>query len=191
MALIKEDGTIVAGANSYADEADADAFQTDRGRSAWLEATTEVADAALVRATDYIEGRFALLFLGQPLGDAQTLSWPRQGAIYVRTGNPFPDDEVPGDIVDATILYADQVIGDGSDLETMTELSVNPTVSEDGQIKMKKEKVDVLEEVTEYGIGGQSGGTSALRTIRPIPEADRLIRRWLRGGGVGGLTVRI
>lgn len=191
MALIKEDGTIVTGANSYADEADADAYQTNRGRTLWVDATTEVADAALVRATDYIEGRWSLLFVGAPLGDVQELGWPRSGARYVKTGNPFPEDEVPVDILNATILYADQIIGDGSDLETMTELSVNPTVSEDGQVKMKKEKVDVLEEVTEYGIGGQSGGTSALRTIRPIPEADRLIRRWLRGGGVGGLTVRI
>lgn len=191
MALIKEDGTIVANANSYADEADADAFQTDRGRVAWLDATTEVADAALVRATDYIEGRFGLQFVGAPLGDVQELSWPRSGARYVKTGNPFPEDEVPVDILNATILYADQVIGDGSDLETMTELSVIPTVSPDGQVKMKKEKVDVLEEQTEYAVGGQSGGTSALRTIQPIPEADRLIRRWLRGGGVGGLTARI
>jgi hypothetical protein len=192
MALIKEDGTIVADANSYANEADADAFQTDRGRQAWIDATTEVADAALVRATDYIEGRFGLKFVGSPLGDVQTLSWPRKSSFYVKTGNPFPDDQVPVDVVNATILYANQVIGpDGDDLETMTELSVIPTVSPDGQIKMKKEKVDVLEEVTEYAVGGQGGGTSALRTIQPIPEADRLIRRWLRGGGVGGLTVRI
>ncbi|GAF98404.1 unnamed protein product [marine sediment metagenome] len=191
MALIKEDGTIVAGANSYADEADADAYQADRGRAAWLEATTEVADAALVRATDYIEGRFGLKFIGARLGDVQTLSWPRKGAVYVATGNPFPQDEVPVDIVNACILYADQVIGDGSDLETMTELSVIPTVSPDGQVKLKKEKVDVLEEVTEYAVGGQSGGTSALRVIQPIPEADRLVRRWLIAGGVGGLTVRI
>ena len=192
MALIKEDGTIVADANSYADEADADAFQTDRGRVAWLEASTEVADAALVRATDYIEGRFGLQFVGAPLGDVQELSWPRSGARYVKTGNPFPEDEVPVDIVNACILYADQVIGpDGDDLELMTELSVIPTVDPGGQVKMKKEKVDVLEEVTEYAVGGQSGGTAALRTIQPIPEADRLIRRWLRGGGVGGLTARI
>jgi hypothetical protein len=192
MALIKEDGTIVADANSYADEADADAYQADRGRVGWLDATTEVADAALVRATDYIEGRFGLKFIGQRIGDVQTLSWPRKNAVYVATGNPFPDDEVPVDIVNACILYADQIIGpDGDDLEAMTELSVIPTVSPDGQVKMKKEKVDVLEEVTEYAVGGQSGGTSALRTIQPIPEADRLVRRWLRAGGVGGLTVRI
>lgn len=191
MALIKEDGSIVPNSNSYADEADADAYQTNRGRQAWLDATTEVADAALVRATDYIEGRFGLQFIGSPLGDVQTLAWPRQGAVYVRTGNAFPQDEVPVDIVNATILYANQIIGpDGDDLELMTELSVTPTVSADGQIKMKKEKVDVLEEVTEYAVGGQGGGTSALRTIQPIPEADRLVRRWLRGGGVGGLTVR-
>ncbi len=190
MALVKEDGTIIAGANSYADESDADAFQTDRGRQAWLDATTEVADAALVRATDYIEGRFGLQFIGQPLGDVQTLAWPRQNAVYVRTGNAFPDDEVPIDIVNACILYANQVIGpDGDDLESMTELSVTPTVSADGAIKMKKEKVDVLEEQTEY-FGSGGGGSPALRTIQPIPEADRLIRRWLRGGGLGGLTVR-
>jgi hypothetical protein len=192
MALVKEDGTIVAGANSYANEADADAYQTDRGRVAWLEATTEVAEAALVRATDYIEGRFGLKFIGQRIGDVQTLSWPRKGAYYVATGNAFPENEVPVDIVNACILYADQIIGpDGDDLEAMTELSVIPTVDPNGQVKMKKEKVDVLEEQTEYAVGGQSGGTSALRTIQPIPEADRLVRRWLRAGGVGGLTVRI
>lgn len=192
MALIKEDGTIVAGANSYADEADADAFQTDRGRQAWLDATTEVKEAALIRATDYIEGRWALLFAGSPLGDVQTLSWPRRDVYYVRTGNPFPQDEVPGDIVDATIQYANQIIGpEGDDLATMTELSITPELDNTGQaITRKREKVDVLEEETEYS-GAHGSGSVALRTIRPIPDADRMVRRWLRGGGRRGLFARI
>ena len=191
MALTKEDGSIVAGANSYADVADADAFQTDRGRAAWLAATTEVKEAALVRATDYIEQRFGLKFIGSPLGDVQELAWPRQDAVYVRTGNDFPQDEVPVDIVNATILYAEQVIGpDGDDLETMTELSITPEVDPSGQtITRKREKVDVLEEETAFSSG--VGGSTQLRTIRPIPDADRLIRRWLRGGGgISGLTAR-
>ena len=185
MALIKEDGSIVAGANSYADETDADAFQTDRGRQAWLDATTEVKEAALVRATDYIDGRFGLKFVGAPLGDVQELAWPRSGAYYPATGNSFPDDEVPQDILDACILYAEQVISpDGDDLSAMTELSITPDI-DSSNIKRKKEKVDVLEEETEYFSGG-----SSLRTIQPIPEADRLIRRWLVGRGLRGLTLR-
>lgn len=186
MALVKEDGSVVAGANSYADEADADAYQTDRGRQAWLDATTEVKEAALVRATDYIDGRWELQFIGEPLGDVQELAWPRSNAVYPATGNAFPNDEVPGDVVNATVLYADQIIGpDGDDLEAMTELSITPEV-ESSSVKRKREKVDVLLEETEF-----FGGGASLRTIQPIPEADRLLRRWLRGRGARGLTVRI
>ena len=113
MALIKETGAIIADANSYADAADADAYQTDRGRQAWLDADATVKDAALVRATDYIETRFGKRFIGEPLGDVQELAWPRQLAVYPRTGNAFPTDEVPEDVLNATILYAEQVIGTG------------------------------------------------------------------------------
>lgn len=185
MALIKEDGSIVPGANSFADIADADAFQTDRGRTGWLESTTEVKDAALVRATDYIVGRWELQFAGQPVGDVQELPFPREQLRYPASGNPFPNDEVPQDIVTATILYADQVRGpEGDDLEAMTELSITPEIAS-SNVKRLKEKVDVLEEETEFFAGG-----SVLRTIQPIPEADRLIRRWLVGHGIRGLTLR-
>ena len=185
MALIKEDGSIVPGANSYADIADADAFQADRGRQAWLDATDEVKDAALVRATDYIDGRWELKFSGKPLGDVQDLPWPRECVRYPATGNPFPNDEVPEDIVSATILYADQVIGPtGDDLEAMTELSITPDV-DSSNVKRLKEKVDVLETDTEF-----FAGAASLRTIQPIPEADRLVRRWLIARGAVGLTLR-
>ena len=186
MALIKETGAIVANANSYADASDADAYQTDRGRQAWLDADAAVKDAALVRATDYIETRFGIQFNGEPIGDVQELAWPRSSVVDPRTGNAFPIDEVPVDVVNATILYGEQTIGAGDDVEGMTELAIVPELDETGRtVVSKREKVDVLEESTQY-----SGGSS-LRTIQPIPEADRLIRKWLRGGGIRGLTVRI
>jgi hypothetical protein len=184
MALIKEDGSIVPGANSYADIADADAFQTDRGRQGWLDADPTVQDAALVRATDYIDGRWELQFAGKPIGDVQDLAYPRKGVRYPATGNPFPEDEVPEDIVTATILYADQVIGDGNTTDSMTELSITPDV-DSSNVKRIMEKVDVLETETEF-----FAGSASLRTIQPIPEADRLVRRWLIARGARGLTLR-
>ena len=66
----------------------------------------------------------------------------------------------------------------------MTELSITPDV-DSSNVKRLKEKVDVLETDTEFFAGGAS-----LRTIQPIPEADRLVRRWLIAGGVRGLTLR-
>ncbi len=190
MALIKEDGSIVTGANSYADAADADAFQADRGRSSWTDADDDAKDAALVRATDYIEGRFALSFAGCPIDDVQTLSWPRTEARYPATRNPFPIDEVPVDVVNATSIYAESINADGS-VEGLTELSIEPELDDTGRtITRLKEKVDVLETDTEYA--GKESGSTSLRLIRPIPEADRLIRRWLQGGRATlGLTARI
>ena len=183
MALIKETGAIVTDANSYADVTDADAYQLDRGRQAWADADAAVKAAALVRATDYIETRFGRKFVGAPVGDVQELAWPRTGAVYPRTGNPFPIDEVPEDILNGTILYAIEVIGTGFTEAGMTELAITPEI-ESSNVKRKKEKVDVLEEETEFFGGGQT-----LRTIQPFPEADRLIRSWLRASA--GLTARI
>jgi len=187
MALIKEDGTIVANANSFADGTDATAYMTNLGRQAWLDATTEVQDAGMVRATAYIESRWTLKFAGNQVGDVQTLSWPRDNAIYPRTGNAFPNNAVPLDIVNAVVLYAAQIIGpEGDDLALMTSLEITPELDATGRtVKSKREKVDVLEEETVYSDG------SSLRTIQPIPEADRLIRRWLIGRGVSALTARI
>lgn len=190
MALIKEDGSIVAGANSYADEADADAFQADRGRADWTDADTDAKEAALVRATDYIEGRFALSFAGCRIDDVQTLSWPRTGAHYPATGNNFPIDEVPVDVVNATSIYAEAINADGS-LEGLTELAVTPDIPDDGRtVTRLKQKVDVLE--TDTTFASSDSGYVPIRLIRPIPEADRLIRRWLQGGRATlGLTARI
>ena len=57
------------------------------------------------------------------------------------------------------------------DLALMTELTLTPELDESGKtISRKREKVDVLEEETEFAVGGSSGGTSVLRTIRPIPR---------------------
>ncbi len=67
----------------YGNLVDADAYHLARGRGAWVNATEGERTAALVRASDWIDLRFA--FSGVPVGDA---AWPR-------TGTAFGDDEVP------------------------------------------------------------------------------------------------
>lgn len=79
MALIIEDGSQVAGANSYISCDDARAYCAARGRV--LPAKTGDDDSAcellLTRALDYIEAMRAE-FQGEKVSATQALQWPRQ-----------------------------------------------------------------------------------------------------------------
>jgi hypothetical protein len=80
VALIVEDGTIVAGAESYISVADADTYFTARAnatRDALADADKE---AALRKATDYMTGRYGLRWKGERVSELQALDWPRSGA---------------------------------------------------------------------------------------------------------------
>lgn len=76
MALIIEDGTNVAGANSYVTEAELQSYLDQRGLI--LPAGTNL-QPLIFRAMDYLE---SLSFNGVRTFDGQALSFPRQG-IYV------------------------------------------------------------------------------------------------------------
>ena len=55
MPLIVEDGTLPAGANSFASVADADAYHAARLTAAWTDELAEVQkEAALIRASDWL-----------------------------------------------------------------------------------------------------------------------------------------
>lgn len=76
MALIVEDGTVVAGAESYVTVAEADAYHTARGNAAWDD--VEDKEAALRRATDYMVRMYRQRWKGIRKNIAQTLDWPRE-----------------------------------------------------------------------------------------------------------------
>lgn len=69
MAIIVEDGSIVAGANSYVSESDLVSFATQRGV-----VLTSGTEQLLIKAMDYIE---SLSFIGQKSTRDQGLQWPR------------------------------------------------------------------------------------------------------------------
>lgn len=79
------------------------------GGAAWTETgvTDTAREAALIRASRALDGRYGRRFPGQRTGGrAQALEWPRTGAKDACTGEVISDDEVPVDIERATYALA-------------------------------------------------------------------------------------
>jgi len=72
--IIVEDGTVVAGANSYVTQAALSAYAEARGVT-----LTTATDILIIKAMDYIESR---LFIGDKHIEAQPLQWPRD-EVYI------------------------------------------------------------------------------------------------------------
>lgn len=87
MALVLEDGSGVANANSYVAVADVRTFATDRGID--LSALSDAAVTAFIlNATDYLESLWKF-YVGCPATVAQALSWPRQN-VFNPDSSSFP-----------------------------------------------------------------------------------------------------
>lgn len=77
MALIVEDGTGLATAESYASVAYADTYHSDRGNTSWATLTTGVKEQSLRKATDFMEQVYRPRWAGVRVTSTQALSWPR------------------------------------------------------------------------------------------------------------------
>ncbi len=109
MAFVAEDGTGRADANAYCDVSFADAYHTDRGNAAWA-GTTGTKQAALIRATDFIERNYR--FRGFPLLPAtQALQWPRVNVFTRDMLKLLPSDSVPDAVKKATAELALSALG--------------------------------------------------------------------------------
>ena len=85
MPLIVEDGTMPAGANSFASLADADAYHAARLTEAWADSLAgDKKEAALIRATDWLNRK---------------VRW--EGCKTTRKQRIVPSDEVPAEVVEA------------------------------------------------------------------------------------------
>jgi hypothetical protein len=145
MALIIEDGTIVAGAESYADIVVADPYHAVRGNTLWAGTDAEK-EAALLRAMAHLE---ALPWRGDPVSGpvgaagSQALSWPRSGVDLGAT--TWPDDEIPPGVVQSLL--------EAALVEIVSPGALAMSKPRGGQVK--RQKVDVLE--TEWFEGAPSG----------------------------------
>ena len=168
MTLTLETGEGVTDANAYADRTYANTYFTARNIAGWTGAN-DVKDAALIRATDYIDRRWGASFVGRREFDNDTneLQWPRVG-VYDREGRAV--EGIPDRLARATCEYALRALTD--------ELMPDPEVSASGLVLSERSKVGPIETETRYS----EGSTAPL--LRSYPIADRLIMEYVTPQGV-------
>ena len=184
MALVKEDGTGISGANTYALADEVRSFAQARGVT--LPSDEVAVESLIIGSMDYLEG-FRDRYQGSktytgysgfyadpcfplplPLDVdshvAQALQWPRYG-VYV-DDVPLDGNAIPKELVSALSQCVLEVFA-GNDL--------NPSTS--GQV-VKREKVDMLE--TEFMTGADMG--SEADASPRFPKVDAFLATLLSGG---------
>lgn len=103
--MIVEDGDGIEGANSYVSLDEAITYCADHGLT-FAASPSALGEAALIRATTAIDTQYSTSFPGyRRSGRDQGLEWPR-AAAYDAGGWLIRDDEIPIEIVKATIEAA-------------------------------------------------------------------------------------
>jgi hypothetical protein len=164
--MIVEDGTVVDNANSYVTVAAANAYHSDRGNAAWT-GTDAVKEAALIKATDYIEQKYNQRWIGYLTEVNQPLSWPRAIRQPNTLYNDYLTGVVPEKLKQAVCILALEALS--SDLNPVQDRAV------------KREKVDVIE--VEYMDNALSG--------KSRPAVDGLLREYLTGSRYNAPIMRV
>jgi len=106
MALTVEDGTGLAGADSYVSLSDADQYALDHGNpSTWSLLTESQKEEKLRLAAQGLDLEYFGRWLGTRKETTQALEWPRS-EVEDEDGNAVDDDSVPSRIQDAQVELA-------------------------------------------------------------------------------------
>lgn len=141
MALVVETGTGSSTSESYVSIADANTYATARGLTFAISgADAALAEQALRRATAWLDATYRGRFPGERKNRReQALEWPREHAYDAMCpANLLPDDEVPVEIVNATIEAAvREKAKPGSLAPDVTPGRIMSEVSVDGAVAVK------------------------------------------------------
>lgn len=100
MALVVEDGSVVAGADAYVSLSAANTYFTNHGApTQWTGATDAVKEAAIRYATQWLDAVFS--WRGEVVSNDQVLDWPRAG-VYDDENRYVDSDSIPRLLKDAT-----------------------------------------------------------------------------------------
>ena len=168
MAFKVETGAGLEDANAYGSAADFTAYHDDRGRDTSGSTTGEI-EAAIIRATDYMDRVWT--FVGQRENAVQALEWPRIGAFFRDDGRLAGD--VPREVVHACFEYAIRALD--------AELAPDGTyAASGGVVESKSSKLGPLSKSETLAQGG------APIVKRSYPIADTLLRELV----INGMVVR-
>jgi hypothetical protein len=156
----------------YGSIAGADAYHAERGNTAWADAETATKQAALVIASEWIDGKYRTSFPGWKTGARdQVREFPRVN-MFDSAGNSIASDVTPVEVEYATYEVAlRQVVSPGSLLIDVTEGSQIASVSVSGAVA-----------VTYRGVADASAYQVS------IPAVDRILAPILINGGGGSLS---
>lgn len=171
MALIVEDGTGKPDAESYVSAADADAYHAARGNAGWTGAEA-AKEAALRRATEYLDGAYRSRWQGLAVTAEQGLAWPRRN-VWFNVGW-LRSDFVPVQVERACCECALR------ELQSPGSLAPDLVPGE----RVVSETVGPLE--VEYADNGGSDVASPL----VLTAVDRLLAPVLRSAAAAGLVLR-
>ena len=160
MAIIVEDGSIVAGANSYVSIADTRTYALARGVT--LSAVDAEVEQLIIQSMDYVEG---LAFIGLKSTEDQPLQWPRSNVVI--DGYFVDTDEIPTELIKG---------------QNETILSINNGEDPLADIARAQESVKVGSLSVKY----TSGSSTTL--VRKTTNAFRKLLA--NGGGGSSFTVK-
>lgn len=203
MAFQVESGSGDAGANAYIDVAYFRTHHTDRGNTAHIDFTDTDVQSGIIRASEYVDKRFGLRFVGLRKIKDQGLEWPRLDAFdadgYLLSGS----DDLPRNLEKAVAEYALRALICGvlapdpvlpvpkQDLTDSTGTRDTDVIT--GEVSRRRDKVGPLEEERWYETRSQAAsrnlgaGARALQSgllndfnIPEYPEADLWLEELLR-----------
>lgn len=154
MAIVVEDGSIVSGANSYATEAELQAYADARGIT-----VAGQTDEDLLKAMDYLETQ---PFIGRKSTQAQPLQWPRTGVII--DGYSYEASNLPAELKEALLVIAISI-----------DQGLDPLANLAPPVKRKRVKAGSVESETEY----QDGAASRALSV----SIGRALKKLIRSGG--------
>lgn len=156
MAIVKETGAIVAGANAYATLAEVDLYHEERLNTAWTNADDEAKEAAMLRATAGMESHYRDRWIGyksnhNSVTAPQLTAWPRKadkeesldnGYVLADMTKLVDNDgiEIGVDEIPALVVQAYKEIC----LIEITEPFVSVRLSRNDMLKYQR--VDVIEQ---------------------------------------------
>jgi hypothetical protein len=175
MALIIEDGTIVANANSFITVAEWEAYLTLYGKQAT--GTEADKETSLIKAQRAISTRYT--FDGALVEQAQATCLPRNWTKNIK-GFTVASNIVPQDFKDAQAELAFDIQGGADPFANATEGAKGPVLYE-------RAKAGPAETQTQYGSGGAPFNP---RSMANYTSTNDLLRPYL-AAGASGLQVRM